>query len=258
MPGRQTVPRAELWKAIQVLSRVDEKTNIQIPIDAKCVTRGIKHRSELEQGPGGDLWSILFQLIDGRSGFPDVIKVKSHFGGRWPNSYQAKQDRLPPHACKLFGRRCGRGGGETFVTRHESGTQSQKRRSASESVAKRLALVQADIWVKRDEKQATIYELDPLLKEEDARTWSAIGRLVDELHIKVICSFVTEKTLKCKACNVYRADRTVQFLEQNTLRPSAMCGRRSPVSETRKNRTSTRPLTIRFAASLVFLLFPHV
>ena len=35
VPGRQTVPRAELWRAIQVLSRMDEKTNIQIPIDAK-------------------------------------------------------------------------------------------------------------------------------------------------------------------------------------------------------------------------------
>ena len=35
VPGRQTVQRAELWRAIQVLSRMDEKTNIQIPIDAK-------------------------------------------------------------------------------------------------------------------------------------------------------------------------------------------------------------------------------
>ena len=30
VPGRQTVLRAELWGAIKVLSRVDEKTNIQI------------------------------------------------------------------------------------------------------------------------------------------------------------------------------------------------------------------------------------
>ena len=41
VPGRQTVPGAELWGAVQVLSRVDETTNIQIPIDAKYVTRGI-------------------------------------------------------------------------------------------------------------------------------------------------------------------------------------------------------------------------
>ena len=60
VPGRQTVPQAELWGTIQVFSRVDEKTNIQIPIDAKYVTRGITHGCELEQGPNGDMWSNFF------------------------------------------------------------------------------------------------------------------------------------------------------------------------------------------------------
>ena len=81
-PGRQMVPRAELWGAIQILSCVDDKSNIQIPIAAKYVTRGITHRcdleqgpnGDLEQGPNGDLWSILYE----RRGVTDVIKVKSH------------------------------------------------------------------------------------------------------------------------------------------------------------------------------------
>ena len=78
MPGRQTVPRGELWGAIQILSRVDEMSNIQIPIDANYVTRGIPRRGDLEQGPNGESWSILFQLIDECSGVTEVIKVKSH------------------------------------------------------------------------------------------------------------------------------------------------------------------------------------
>ena len=53
--GRQTVPRAELWGAIQILSRIDEKSKIQLPMDAKYVTRGMAHRGDLEQGPNGDL-----------------------------------------------------------------------------------------------------------------------------------------------------------------------------------------------------------
>ena len=101
-------------------------------------------------------------------------------GGRWPNSYQAKHDRLSPHACKLFGRRRGRGGGQTFATRRESGTQSQNAERVGVGVAKRLALVQADIWAKRGEA-SDIYELDLLLRDEEACTKSAIGRLVDEL-----------------------------------------------------------------------------
>ena len=91
MPGRQTVPRAELWGAIQVLSRIDENSNIQIPIDAKYVTRGIAHRGDLVQGPDGDLWSILFQLIDERSGVTDFIKVKSHLEDA------GKQDKIAFH-----------------------------------------------------------------------------------------------------------------------------------------------------------------
>ena len=61
-PGRQTVPRAEPWGAIQALSRVDETANIQCLIDAKYVTQGVKVRSELEYGPNGDLSSILFPV----------------------------------------------------------------------------------------------------------------------------------------------------------------------------------------------------
>ena len=58
VPDKQTVPRAELWEAIQILSKVDGKSNIQIPIDARYVTRGIIHRGDLEQGPNGDLRSF--------------------------------------------------------------------------------------------------------------------------------------------------------------------------------------------------------
>ena len=44
----------------------------------ESVTRSIMHRGDLEQGPSGDLWSILLELIDERSGVTDVIQVKSH------------------------------------------------------------------------------------------------------------------------------------------------------------------------------------
>ena len=106
VPGKQTVPRAELWGAIQILSRIDEKSNIQIPIDAKYVTRGIVHRCDLEQGPNGDLWSI-FQLIDERSGVTDVIKVKSHLEDVGPSVIT--QNKIGCHhmlANSLAERRC--------------------------------------------------------------------------------------------------------------------------------------------------------
>ena len=137
-------------------------------------------------------------------------------GGRWPVSHQATQDRFPPHACNLFDRCCGRGGGETFVTRHESGTQSQKD-SIGAGAAKRLALVQADIWAKRGEA-GDIYELDPLL-EVEACTKSAVGRLVDELAHQDHVLVRHNKGLTCKACNVYRADRQFNFWSRTPCVP---------------------------------------
>lgn len=77
-------------------------------------------------------------------------------------------------------------------------------------VAKHLALVQADIWAKRGEA-GDIYELDPLPEVEDACTRSAIGRLVDELAHRGHLLVRHKKGLKCKACNVHRADRQFNF-----------------------------------------------
>ena len=77
--------------AIQALSRVDEITNIQCLIDAKYVTQGVEQRGELEYGSDGDLWSILFRLIDGHSGKTYVIKVKSHLEDDSPSAIQQNE-----------------------------------------------------------------------------------------------------------------------------------------------------------------------
>ena len=47
-------------------------------------------------------------------------------------------------------------------------------------VAKRLALMQADIWAKRSEA-GDIYELDPLLVDEATFTRAVFSTLVDDL-----------------------------------------------------------------------------
>ena len=56
-------------------------------------------------------------------------------------------------------------------------------------VAKRLALVQADIWAKRG-AAGDIYELDPLVVAEETCTRSAIEKMVDELAVRpaAMCS----------------------------------------------------------------------
>ena len=86
------------------------------------------------------------------------------------------------------------------------------------SVGKRWTLVQADIWAKRGEA-GDICELDPLLKEEEARTRSAIGRLVDGLAQQGHLLVRHRKGFNCNACNVYRADRQFNIWSRTVCVP---------------------------------------
>ena len=207
VPGRQTVPRAELWGAIQILSRVDGKSNIQIPIDAKYVTRGIAHRGDLEQGPNGDLWSILFQVIDERSGVTDVIKVKSHLEDVGPSVIT--QNKIGFH--HMFANSLADVAEEAakrLLLDLNLERKAKKAERVGIGVAKRLALVQADIWAKRG-AAGDIYEL--------AR--SAIEKVVDELAQEGHLLIRYNRGLKCKACNLYRANRHFSFWNRTPCVP---------------------------------------
>ena len=89
-------------------------------------------------------------------------------------------------------------------------------------VAKRLALVQADIWAKSSEA-GDIYELDPLLVEETTCTRTAFNTLVDELAHQGLLLVRHNKGLRCKVCNVYRAYKQFKFWSSHPCvpRPSA-------------------------------------
>ena len=218
VPGKQTVPRAELFGAIQILSKVDGKSNIQIPIDAKYVTRGIAHRGDLVQGPNGDLWSILFQLIDERSGVTDFIKVKSHLEDTGPSVI--KRNKIAFH--HMLANSLADVVAEEAAKRLLPDLNLERKAKWAErvgvGVAKRLALVQADIWAKRSEA-GDIYELDPLLVEETTCTRTAFSTLVDELAHQGHLLVRHNKGLRCKVCNVYRAYKQFRFWSSHPCVP---------------------------------------
>ena len=222
---------------------VDEKSNIQIPIDAKYVMKGIMHRGDLEQGPSGDLWSILSQLIEERCGVTDVIKVKSHLED--VGQSVTTQNKIGFHQAA-----------KRLLSDLNLERKAKKAERIGIGVSKRLALVQADIWAKRG-AAGDIYELEPLVAVEDTCTRFAIGKLVDELaqqgHL-LVCRI---KGLRCKACHVYRADRQFSFWDRTPCVPRPCAA--EVISQFRKRKDSTtHTQTIRLAASLVFLLWSLV
>ncbi len=50
VPGKQTVPRAELWGGIQTLIRAHPDWDIDLGIDASYVTKGCTNRAKLSSG----------------------------------------------------------------------------------------------------------------------------------------------------------------------------------------------------------------
>ena len=116
------------------------------------------HRSDLEQGPNGELWSNLFQLIDERSGVTDVIKVKSHLEDV---AHQfLRKTRSASTTCLLTEEAAKR-----LLPDLNLEVKPKKAERIGIGVAKRLALVQADIWAKRG-AAGDIHELEPLVAAE--------------------------------------------------------------------------------------------
>ena len=220
-PGaRQADSRAELWGAIQALSRVDETTNARCLMDERYVTKGVAQRGDMECGPNCDLWSILFRLISGRSGKTDVIKVKSHLEDDGPSVI--KQNRIAFH--HMLANSLADVVAEESAKRLSPDMNLEQKAKWAEhtevSVAKRLDLVQADIWTKRDEA-GDIYELDGLLEPTEVSTLSfsenKVGEIANTEHLLVRLG----NGLRCQGCNILLCSQEIPMLEQNTLCPSA-------------------------------------
>ena len=65
-PGKQTVPRAELWAAILEAQNTPHGQELELHIDAAYVTNGMDKMSQLSKGHNGDLWHLLATTVSER------------------------------------------------------------------------------------------------------------------------------------------------------------------------------------------------
>ena len=146
VPGRQTVPRSELWGAIHTLGSTAPTIAVSIGIDASYVVNGTNNRGALIAGPNGDLWSILYKIIDGRTGTTTIYKVKSHLDEKGP---RAIKDKLISFD-HLVGNTLADEVAEAAANRARPEANAIKSARCCESwgfsIAERLAIIQADIW----------------------------------------------------------------------------------------------------------------
>ena len=170
------------------------------------------------QGTNGDFWSILFQLIDERSGVTDFIKVKSHLEDAGPSAI--KHNKIAFH--HMLANSLADVVAEEAAKRLLPDLTLERKAKWAErvgvGVAERLAFVQADIWAKRSEA-GDIYELDPVLVEEAACTRTAFSSLVDELAHHGHLLVRHNKGLRCKVCNMYRTYKQFRFWNSHPCVP---------------------------------------
>ena len=75
-PGRQTVPRAEVWAAIMTAQAATCGQQISLHIDAAYLVKGIQqvHKHEaLRGGANGDLWDTLIEFIEAKKLTPTAL-----------------------------------------------------------------------------------------------------------------------------------------------------------------------------------------
>ena len=81
VPGRPTVPRAELWAAVLSAQAAPHGGDWLLRSDAAYVVKGIHAHGvtqSLKEGQNGDLWTLLDDTLRRRSLRVQVAKVKSH------------------------------------------------------------------------------------------------------------------------------------------------------------------------------------
>ncbi len=147
VPGRQTVPRGELWAASLLLDHAPIDGDFRIVLDAAYVANGLGRRGDLVRGPNGDLWAILLQLVDERKGETLVSKVKSHVVRNDVEGLAAgRHDRE-----HVLGNELADAAAETGEVLFANGAEDDSRtRKAVEAkacrVALRLARIQCRVW----------------------------------------------------------------------------------------------------------------
>ena len=109
IPGRQTVPRVEIWAVLMVLLVWDGAYDLTIIADASYTVKGMDDlaRRKNSRGPNRDIWRLIYAELDSKpgGGILSVVRVKSHIDG---GTGVLPQYPSPAHHGQRVGGLCGR------------------------------------------------------------------------------------------------------------------------------------------------------
>ena len=203
--------------------RAEIDASVDLGIDAAYVTNGVTNVSKLCQGENGDLWQILSLIISGRDGHTNIFKVKSHLDKRGVEAIRNKEINV----LNLVGNTLADKVAEemaTLIKPSYASTEAAKMLDIMGfTIAKRLAIIQADIWESQDHNDI-IYELPAIpassgAKQKDVNA-TLIAKAVQCGHRIHKC----DKGHKCENCLVYKTHSKFKYWTEHKCspRPNAM------------------------------------
>ena len=177
VPGEQTVPRAEVWAAVVLISRIHPNAVGRIGIDAAYVVDGVAKRARLEKGKNGDLWSLFFALLDLRTAELGIAKVWSHIEGVADLAIKAGEAQL----CDIIGNALADEAAAIAAKLLRPTPTACKTRESIHRLAFniciRLAFSQAREWELLDDTR--IYEAPPEVIDTDTTFGTAFQKTTD-------------------------------------------------------------------------------
>ena len=153
------------------------------------------------------MWSMLFHLIDHRSGITLLFKIKSHLDEAGPAAIKSRQIRIDHLIGNMFADAVADMAGGVVKPDLNIVSSAQWSNRFGFTVAKRLAIIQAHAWRSKPD----VYELPPLpaVKTFNQSSANAIAllTLVRSGHRLV----PTKQGFKRENCLLYRANSQFDF-----------------------------------------------
>jgi ribonuclease HI len=146
VPGRQTVPRAELWALFKLLERMSHGVSYRVYIDAQYVLNGLANRGKhYSEGSNGDIWTRIYDILSERmSDDIEFIKIKSHLDT--PSKYVLHQPSVEGHILNELADAAATAATKHFGRADMSIVKDQAQFKETYLVAKRIATIEAEIW----------------------------------------------------------------------------------------------------------------
>ncbi len=221
VPGRQTVPRAELWAAALLLERAPVEGPFELTLDAAYVVKGLDRRAGALRGMNGDLWSILVSLADRRSGPTDISKVRSHVLDRDREALAAGLHHKPHVLGNELADAAAAAGAALFGDNGaaEASRKARWEEDRAHTIAVRLARIQARIWAKR--AGAAIYEAPelPQVDEQLEELPNALKAVVEGVRSNGHHLTRHSRGLQCTRCGIIRGARRKEYWANTKCRP---------------------------------------